>query len=1173
MKKREVKRRVTAFAAAGVLLLSALLPTGAAYAEDGMLEGNLLSNPTFTEGTSYWYATGNASLEASVDSETGVTYATISGRDANWNCVAQDITGIVENNTDYAFSFDVRLHEDYGEGRTVQLCTTKKDSNDESEVYDRLTMTGGTTLANPGEWTRVSGVLSVAYTGTLEKLEFKISEQGAALADGSFGAYDVKQVSLVKKEKEKLEIEWDIKDLKQQFAESFGGKAGVAIPASALLDEARMELVTKHFNSITAENEMKPDSILGAEPTIGEDGYPVCSFQSADEILNAVLDYNTQHPDAPIQVRGHVLVWHSQTPEWFFHEGYDVNAPYVSADVMLARMENYISQVLDHFHGEGSQYRGLIYAWDVVNEAVDDGTGGLRTDSSWYRVFGDDTFIRKAFVYANKYAPAEVKLFYNDYNETTPQKRDGICQLLRTIQVEPDARIDGMGMQAHYNMESPSIGQFEQAILAYSQIVDEIQLTELDMKASADYDGSNQTLEYTRQAYRYKALFDKIVELNAREGVTITAVTLWGTHDGASWLQNSNTAGGGTDGNKPQCPLFFDDNLKAKPAYWALVDPSRLEPAIQEITIIQSLSKKADMADAVSYSVSGTDVRFYPYWDEEGIHVQVHVTDDQAQDTDGVIVYFDRTNQRADGADIEKYSISRAEGTEEEGGYEVTVDIPMQQVAAAQKVGMDVVVVNNDIRCAYNDLRNTQETSSRFYASATCKPCMEIKEGTVLVDGIEETVWEKAVPVPFTIAVGTIDVTAEAKLLWDKDYLYVYAKVKDPCLNADAADAYQQDSMEVFVDENYHRSDSYEADDKQYRINYLNEHSFNGTNCKEENIESASAVTEEGYIIEAAFRWTEIEPQVGARIGLELQINDANQSGSRAGTLSWYDESGMGWSAPSVFGTAVLVSGTSEEQPGGGDLGDNGNTGDNGKPTDDENTGDNGKPADDGNAGNSGTEGNTGTSGNTGGQDSNESQNKNVSGEIITGNKDSGNVKETTYKDASGRMMRKFTVGKVEISGSDQVLTAGMNVKAQMSEVGSEYERAKSAAAKLKKCEGFRVVEVNLWDANGKEVHELSEAVTVSMPMPSGLFAEAGKQICVYRIAENGKLVKCSTTVKDGTLSFETNHFSTFLVVKQEVGEGAPQTSDPLGTQILISMFLAVYGAWMLRRVKQKRHI
>ena len=277
------------------------------------------------------------------------------------------------------------------------------------------------------------------------------------------------------------EWEWDAEDrqtLRYAFAKEFGGRAGVCVPMAALSDEARMEIVKGQFNSVTMENEMKPDTLLGNKPKIGEDGFPVLGFTVPDMMLKEIRAYNdTVGKDGrKIMVRGHVLVWHSQTPEWFFHEDYNVDKPYVDKQTMLARMENYIRQVMEHYEGEDSEYKGMIYAWDVVNEAVNDTDGGMRTDSSWFRVFYNFDYVEWAFVYANQYAPAYVKLFYNDYNDTNAKKADGICRLIEKIKANPDARIDGMGMQGHYDMNF-SAAEFEESARKYAALVDEIQIT------------------------------------------------------------------------------------------------------------------------------------------------------------------------------------------------------------------------------------------------------------------------------------------------------------------------------------------------------------------------------------------------------------------------------------------------------------------------------------------------------------------------------------------------------------------------------------------------------------------------------------------------------------------------------------------------------------------------
>ena len=186
------------------------------------------------------------------------------------------------------------------------------------------------------------------------------------------------------------------------------------------------------------------------------------------------------------------------------------------------------------------------------------------------------------------------------------------------------------------------------------------------------------------------------------------------------------------------------------------------------------------------------------------------------------------------------------------------------------------------------------------------KPGIEkIPYGTISVDADADAAWGNAVNIPLTINKGS-EASANAKVLWDDDNLYVYATVKDAVLDKTGAQTHEQDSLEVFIDEDNGKTASYGEDDKQYRINYNNEQSFNGKKCLAENVKSATKTIDGGYVVEAAFKWTDIKPANGTKIGLELQINDA-KDGTRTGTLSWYDETGMGWSGSNVYGTVELT--------------------------------------------------------------------------------------------------------------------------------------------------------------------------------------------------------------------------------------------------------------------------
>ena len=706
-------------------------------------------------------------------------------------------------------------------------------------------------------------------------------------------------------------VEWEEADkqtLRYVFDRDFEGKAGVCLPAAALSNSARMEVATSQFNSVTMENEMKPESFLGQQPTIGDDGFPVLDFTLADTILREIKTYNESciKEEKKIQVRGHVLVWHSQTPEWFFHEDYDENKPYVSKEIMLARMENYIRQVMEHFHGEESEFRGMIYAWDVVNEAINDTDGGLRTDSSWFRVFYKDTFIEEAFVYANRYAPAEVKLFYNDYNDTNAKKADGICKMIEKVKQNPEARIDGMGMQGHYDMNTSAL-EFEESAKKYAEVVDEIQITELDMKSSNDYDGSNQDEEYQKQAYQYKSLYDTVVRLRKEENIPITSITFWGTDDGNSWLNSSNSVGGSADGSRPQCPLLFDAAFCPKPAFWAFVDPEQLEPFVQEVQVIQSSDFEA--IEPIEFGEGDIKASFIPIWDESGLSIKVSVKDTHEDDTDEISFYVDLADSRCDGAEIQEITVARKDAEKTNNGYETVAHIETEELSAFSSIGFDICITSADTDVSWNDTSNCQDEGSSHYGRLILKPFVNISKGTVNIDGDEDDVWKDAEEIPLTLVTsegGQPESSAVGKALWDEKALYIWMEVSDPNPDVSGSEVHTQDSIEVFVDEANSKTEAYGDVHKQYRVNYENEHSFNGPKCVEDNITSVVTKTDKGYIAEMAVLWTEIEPQDGTNIGFELQINDC-KDGSRLGMLNWYDSTNTCWSTPASFGTARLI--------------------------------------------------------------------------------------------------------------------------------------------------------------------------------------------------------------------------------------------------------------------------
>lgn len=923
------------------------------YGDNIIKDGDFASN----EAAASWNASvGNSKItveeEENEIGDSGLkTYGVINRDPAtatSGDCFSQDITDAVELGEEYQYSFWAKLSDVYKdapeEQRNVDFAPFYVSGGEATYLgsYSTGVLSGEITKTlTAGEWTKFSGTFNVPKTA--DQIVIRIIEQGTNYGQGDCvkGAYCVTGVSMKKITRPKPEIEKDIPEWKTSVTESLGNDsiAGTAIMLSEISDDTLMELVEKHFNAVTFGNELKPDALFNYQidgnsvptktitfegeelqvPVVNDAGDSL-DFSRADAMADKILEWNNAHPDQKIRIRGHVLVWHSQTQEWFFHENYDITKPYVNKETMNRRLEWFISSVFDHYFGEAAngKYDGLFYGWDVVNEAVIGNT--YRTDkvsaaeslseirhgnnSSWWHVYESNEFIINAFKYANKYAPANVELYYNDYGETDNTKCEGIVKLINDVKHAAGTRLDAFGMQAHYNVDGFSAAQFKSVAKKYAQAAGKVQLTELDFKASSTYDGTAATKEseYTKMAYCHKNLYEAIKALK-NEGTNVSGLTVWGVIEPNSWLHSQSNVGGGANGSA-QCPLLFDGNYKAKPAYWAYVDASQLKPAIQKVTITEA--KDGNIAGE-TYTIDQGEVQaeFIPVWDAAGLTVQVKVKDTTANDADAVTVYVDPKNSASD-ITPDKVTVTRTAAAEIAGGYQATVKVPMENLKVAQQIGLDVVVNNDGKTESFNDLTGNQESSSKYYAVATMKPGIEkIPYGTISVDGEEDAAWNNAVNIPLTINKGS-EASANAKVLWDDDNLYVYATIKDAVLDKTGAQTHEQDSLEVFIDEDNGKTASYGEDDKQYRINYDNEQSFNGKKCLAENVKSKTKTIDGGYVVEAAFKWTDIKPANGTKIGLEFQINDA-KGGKRTGTLSWYDETGMGWSGSNVYGTVELT--------------------------------------------------------------------------------------------------------------------------------------------------------------------------------------------------------------------------------------------------------------------------
>ena len=323
----------------------------------------------------------------------------------------------------------------------------------------------------------------------------------------------------------------------------------------AIHSKEYMAVTKKHFNSVTLTNLMKPCFILDQKGSLenaknGEDT-PALRFDDIREILQWCLDNG-------VQMRGHTLVWHTQTPDWFFREGFTNDGAYVDRETMLARLDSYIGGYMTFCQ---ENYPGAVYCWDVVNEAVDPDRGDensyyhCRTEidggvNPWYAVVGDD-YVEQAFRIARKYAAEDVKLFYNDYNAYETRKCQYIYNLCEHLAEE--GLIDGIGMQGYWSLTYPSTNTIELAINKYAELGLEIQITELSVGVD------NPTPEeFDKQASRYSSLFFMLSKLDQDGGgkANITAVTLFGLMDGYVLYDSDSTN-----------TRIFDTNFQPKPAF------------------------------------------------------------------------------------------------------------------------------------------------------------------------------------------------------------------------------------------------------------------------------------------------------------------------------------------------------------------------------------------------------------------------------------------------------------------------------------------------------------------------------------------------------------------------------------------------------------------------------
>lgn len=332
--------------------------------------------------------------------------------------------------------------------------------------------------------------------------------------------------------------------IKELFAE-YGMKAGTCISAAMIDNKDQREIILDQFNSITMENIMKPDYLFNKEESI-KTGELTVEF---NKDMIKILDFAKENG---LAVRGHTLVWYSQTPAWIFHEKFDLNKDYVSRDVMLARLESYFKQVFGKLEEMG--YIDLFYAYDIVNEAwMEDGS--MRAND-WQRTIGDD-YIYQTFKIANEIVPQSIDLYYNDYNEQF--KTSTLVSFVESLKDENgEYLIDGVGFQAHlYTLDK--LKDYFKTMDAIAALGVKVQLTELDVCLGAYKNPLMADEENLKTQGRfYYELINGIIERVENKTLTMDSITFWGFADGLSWRKEYN-------------PCLYNRKMEPKYSYYGVM--------------------------------------------------------------------------------------------------------------------------------------------------------------------------------------------------------------------------------------------------------------------------------------------------------------------------------------------------------------------------------------------------------------------------------------------------------------------------------------------------------------------------------------------------------------------------------------------------------------------------
>ncbi|QAY58925.1 hypothetical protein ET475_02195 [Microbacterium protaetiae] len=912
--------------------------------------GTVLVDADFESGLGDWAARAGAGdsspTVAVVDGGADGTAhaAQVSDRASEGDGIQLDTAGILLAGATYHFDGYVRFAPgaDPGRGLTVSMRTV----NGGSTAFSNLIQVEN---ASATDWTHVTGDFTVPGYDTAAEIYVE-----ARYNSGNTASFLVDQVRITVPEA--AVVDTSLTPLKDS----------VDFPVGVAVDErettgAAAQLLLHHFDQITPENHMKVEAWYDA------DHHFVRSSQAT-----ALLDFAQANG---LRLYGHVLVWHSQTPEWFFQDdsGRELTSSTADKQILRDRLKTHIfdvaKSIADDYGLYGSATNPMV-AWDVVNEVVADQAtdDGLRT-SRWHDVLGEE-YIPLAFEYADEAfnktyaAPGTdrpVKLFINDYNTEQDRKGAQYEALVKRL-LAAGVPVDGVGHQFHVSATTP-ISSLRAALQRFSGLGLQQEITELDVTiTSADQPN------LIRQGYYYRDLFDvlRAYQAAAPADEKLFSVTLWGLDDARSWRSE-------------QKPLLFDGDLQAKPAYYGAIGDDAGLPALVntadvfggDVLIADGFENDPAWTNLPEHALTDDAGGFQLRWNADHLTALVRTMTVPERIE---FSYGDKEFTYQPGGALAGRTVT-VEGT----SYTV-VHLPHSGVTQGSSATFDVrVYAGGALAGAWNTTGATGMLSLLEPLSFVQVPAAHAAPA---IDGAIDETWQNAPVVHTSTTVeGSSDgATADVRTLWHDDTLYVLYDVTDPVADNSNSDPWNQDSVELFLDLGNEKAGPYGPNATQIRVTADNKLSFGTGDAAAQQarvLSSATARTATGYIVELAIAMTgqsggQNDVPLGGENtfhGIDFQVNDG-RDGARYAVHTWAEPTGSGYQTTARWGVAQLVAALEPGEPG-----DQGGSGDTGTGSGDEGTG----------SGDTGTgSGDTGTGTDTG-----------AGSDEGTGSGDTGNGSET----------------------------------------------------------------------------------------------------------------------------------------------------------------------------------